>query len=500
MKKHRHLATWQGLQMAVLVLVCFVSAATGARADEPAVVRLSFVQGAVQVGQQDATQIDHAVANLPLFNGSTIHTGVDGQAEVEFADGSVARLTPNSSLILVHLQRLGTTGHTDLLLQNGLAYFELNVGQGQRFTVRFATAVLHPMENSIFRVSLDKTPEAAVMQGSLHVDGTSAGSDFNSEVNTGESVHFDPEDAASSNVAQEITPESWDKWNEDRDAAIAQQAENQTLVRDNSQAPNDPGWNDLDYYGNWYPVEGYGDVWTPSNVDAGWDPFGNGYWGNFQGYGATWVSGYPWGWLPYHCGAWNYFPFGWGWVPGGCGLGWSPVVTVWNTPPGYRLPAWPKSGAIVPSQHRRPLGNGLIAVNRNVGVHGKSAGGSTILGNRGMGVRATPQPLRVDGNTIQPIAAIPASGLLHGGSRPAQDPGVHVGVPLSGGFARPITGSSAPGRPVFLPGNRIDAMPVSPREPARPTYTAPPAMRSAPAPAPHMSAPPPAAAPSGRPR
>ena len=39
-----------------------------------------------------------AVMNMPVLDGSRIQTGGDGQAEVEFGDGSVARLTPNSSL------------------------------------------------------------------------------------------------------------------------------------------------------------------------------------------------------------------------------------------------------------------------------------------------------------------------------------------------------------------------------------------------------------------
>ena len=85
----------------------------------------------------------------------------------------------------------------------------------------------------------------------------------------------------------------------DRDAAIAQMSANQTDGPRSFAGPAAiPGWNDLDYYGNWYPVEGYGDVWTPSDVGSDFDPFGYGYWGNFSGYGNTWISGYPWGWLP----------------------------------------------------------------------------------------------------------------------------------------------------------------------------------------------------------
>ena len=150
------------------------------------------------------------------------------------------------------------------------------------------------------------------------------------------SLHFDPNDASSVRTAS-IQSDTWDQWNQDRDNQIAQQAEQQTSARETSGATNEPGWDDLDANGDWYPVEGYGNVWVPNNTPEGWDPYGNGYWADYSGWGYTWISGYSWGWLPYHCGAWNYWDsMGWGWVPGQCGLGWRPTVDFWNTPRGWR--------------------------------------------------------------------------------------------------------------------------------------------------------------------
>ena len=513
---HSSLSSW-------LLLWWICLSASTLLAEDPAVVRLSYVKDSVSVKQPDLSVLSHAVANLPLFSGSTVTTGPEGEAEIEFADGSVARLTPNSSLLMTHLQPLGGSGHTDLKLTSGLAYFELNVGQGQRFAVNLGVAVLRPLENSIFRVNLDKLPEGAVIRGSLHVDAVGGSSDFNEELTANQSARFDAKDPASSVVAEEVAPDSWDQWNIDRDTAIAQQAEKQTPVRDSSQAPNDPGWNDLDAAGNWYPVDGYGDVWTPSNVDAGWDPFAYGYWGNFQGYGATWISGYSWGWLPYHCGAWNYFPFGWGWVPGGCGGGWSPLVTVWNTPPNYRLPVWPKGGFIVPSQQRTPLGRRLIAVDRRpgstpAGVHSQPGStGSAAFGNRGMRSSAASsssasvgasagtsadheQVIQMNGRTIRPIAPVanpvPASGFTQGAA-------AHVGVPVS---RSTLMNSGIPTRDHVLvhpggAGSSIAPIPTRPSyAPSVPARMAPlqPARSAAPPPsAPAHVAAPPAAA--GRP-
>jgi Family of unknown function (DUF6600) len=60
-----------------------------------------------------------------------------------------------------------------------------------------------------------------------------------------------------------------------------------------------PGINDLDYYGDWQNVTGYGNAWRP-RVDSGWVPYQQGQWTNDYPYGPTWVSSEPWGYAPYH--------------------------------------------------------------------------------------------------------------------------------------------------------------------------------------------------------
>src|SRR6202044_1797368 len=97
---------------------------------------------------------------------------------------------------------------------------------------------------------------------------------------------------------------------------------NEAPARASSGNPDNPAWNDLDYYGSWYNLPGYGQVWSPSGVTAAWDPFGNGAWDFLDGYG--------WVWIPGNCGYGFY------------GSGWYPYSTVWNVPPGYGLPVRPR--------------------------------------------------------------------------------------------------------------------------------------------------------------
>jgi hypothetical protein len=74
------------------------------------------------------------------------------------------------------------------------------------------------------------------------------------------------------------------------------------------------GLYDLDSYGDWTNVSGYGNCWSP-RVGSGWAPFREGFWNIDGPWGPTWVSNEPWGWAPYHYGRWTFVEQRWFWVP-----------------------------------------------------------------------------------------------------------------------------------------------------------------------------------------
>ncbi len=498
------------LPILVAALICgIVGAQPAYAAGDPPLVRLSYVGGSVQILQGTTVQFQQAQINMPLLEGSRVETGSDGQAEIEFKDGSVARLTPNSSLQLNRLAHTESDSErTAIELLSGLAYFELNASEGQHFAVRFGSATALPTEDSILRINLDNAPELAVLQGTAHVSGSGA---FDVDVAQNQSVRLNADDPSLYTLADGVSNESWDRWNADRDELIAQQAQNQTQARDLDGDGNNPGWNDLDYYGDWYPVEGYGNVWVPSNVQAGWDPYGYGSWANYPGWGYTWISGYPWGWLPYHCGAWNYFDsVGWGWIPGQCGLGFVPVAPVWNVPRGYRPPPQPIPGGHIGNPHNGSVEDRLIRVDR-----GPIARGPWQYIGHGVHPEHT-RVIHLDGQTIAPlpIARVPWFGANTGHA--ISHPG-HVGVPtgINNGFTgggdlgrvRSGVVAGRPGSPVYVrppvgtsPRPIISPSPAPIRPMPAPRMATP--RMAAPAPMPRPAAPPPAprmAAPSPAP-
>ena len=349
--------TMRRLLTSVCLLALGISAGSAARADENdgsttiRAVRISNVVGAVQVWSAPEIPPTQAYANMPLTQGSKVQTGEDGRVEIQFEDGSITRLTPNSSAELPVLKRNvdGNTS-TEVDLLTGMSYVEMSGTANQKFVVHFAgNEVISPAPVK-FRVSLDANPVVfAVLDGSAHL---SKGDVYAVDVKIGESVRFDSNDDARYMLAQGVDPDSWDQWNADRDQALALMGAKETQEARLNGNPNDPAWRDLDYYGNWYTGGDGSQYWVPDGAGSAWDPYGLGYWGYAGGIGGySWISGYPWGWYPYHCGNWSYLNSaagysnvgfaGWAWSPIGCGSRWYPAGVIGTAPPRYRMPRAP---------------------------------------------------------------------------------------------------------------------------------------------------------------
>jgi len=374
------------------------------------VARLTFTDGFVHVDRLGAGQTagDPAQLNMPLTEGQTITTGENGQAEVEFEDGSVVRLTPNSAL---SLNRMTVDGggnfNTELGLMKGQGYFELRSAPKFTYRVDAGGDVISPVENATVRVVLDEPPAAvAVLDGTAHVERADS---YRTDVVAGETFRSDISSNGRYFLTQEIAPDSWDQWNEERDQAAADAAPKQTAARDGYSGSQGYGWSDLDANGNWYDVPGQGQVWQPEGgADANFDPYGNGSWVWYQGGGYQWASGYSWGWTPFRCGGWSYWDtFGWGWSPNAaCGLygfagyggygygGYGGYVNVVLPPRRYPI-------------HRPTGGSGgvhpIIPVHNNPGVLRPVA-------------RPQPGTLRIAGAVATPLRPIGAGYTARGGS------------------------------------------------------------------------------------
>ena len=134
------------------------------------VLRLSDVQGDVRVYRGDLLAFPQAYVNTPITEGMRVVTGDSGRAEIQFNDGSVARLAPNSSLLVA---RLGSANdgilNTRLEALTGLTYYEFNT-QGNQYTLGVGPETIVPEGNAVIRVDMDNLPyQVADMQGGLRI-------------------------------------------------------------------------------------------------------------------------------------------------------------------------------------------------------------------------------------------------------------------------------------------------------------------------------------------
>lgn len=369
-------------------------------------LRLSSVDGQARVVQDGQIVADPALANMPLFAGSQITTGNDGRVEVQFEDGSVVRLSPNSTLTFSAIEKHGTNAHTEVVLNNGLAYFELQPSTAESsLRVNYGTASFAATSFSVVRVTMDAPPgNLAVFSGNVHLD---RGDSLQLDIHGGESLNLDTADTSRYTLLESIQPDSWDTWNADRDQVLNAEASQQTAAS-SSYGTSIAGMSDLDANGNWYNVPGQGYLWSPYEAQtqgAGWDPYGYGHWVFYPGRGWVWVSGYSWGYAAFDCGSWNYFDsFGWGWAPGGgCNPWWGGYggwgYNIGGYPHGYQPPRRP----ILPPRHPRPADGHTLVASNVVHVDRRVAGSS--FGGVYYG-----RPVTIAGHTVEPLKPVAPRG------------------------------------------------------------------------------------------
>jgi len=320
MKPHRYRATQILLAAGLLVLPSSLLAQQGL--SHARVVRLSYVHGTVAIQRPGSTVWANATVNTPIQEGFSLSTSSDSFAEVEFEDGSTARLGELSKMDFSQLA-LTAGGYelNRLALDEGYATFHFTPEHGDVFSVKVSGTTLTPRGKAEFRTNFDQGRlQVEVFDGSVGVEGP-AGS---AKVGKDKVLDFDTQASQAFKVHAGIEKDDWDKWVEARDQQ-AVLAYNESAVGQKSPMY---GWSDLDAYGEWAYYPGYGNGWTPY-APVGWTPYSLGMWSWYSGFGWTWISADPWGWLPYHCGFWNLdAAFGWFWMPGGCGM-WSPALVTW---------------------------------------------------------------------------------------------------------------------------------------------------------------------------
>ncbi len=270
-----------------------------------AVARISVVSGEVSVRRGDSGEVTAAVINGPLMAGDALMTSSSARAEIQLDFGKVLRVGPSSEVRFSGMD----VKSFQVQIAAGTVTFRLLRASESQAELDTPSISVHPVKLGVYRVSVreDGTSEVTVRSGEAEIY-TPRGSE---RLGPGRTMYArgsstDPE----FQVAGAIQPDSWDRWNEDRDRYLEQSRSYEHVSRDVY------GAEDLDQYGEWQNDPTYGSVWSP-RVEAGWAPYRDGRWTWEDYYGWTWVSADPWGWAPYHYGRWFVGARGgWCWYPG----------------------------------------------------------------------------------------------------------------------------------------------------------------------------------------
>jgi hypothetical protein len=335
----KELKVWPHLT--VIAVVCAVLAGTGVAlwmrhrqtTNDQAFLnaaRIQRVDGDVALDNNSAgTETDQwvpATVNQPFSTGDRIYTRDNAHASIAFSGRNFARLYPNTSLDVLTL----TDRRTQLALRDGSAMFDVGyLGNDELFEVATPYGAVDFSQPGLYNVGIDNgNVIVSVLNGLAQVVGLGG----SGRIGKGEVLTLLGQTAADVVLSQidgrdagyllndyygYQYPNYYDGRYSDYNAYLNDPNYFDPYRRNVSYQyvnPYLPGLNDLDYYGDWQNVNGYGYAWRP-RVDSGWTPYEQGYWMTDYPYGPTWVSTEPWGYTPYHYGRWAYVSNQWFWIP-----------------------------------------------------------------------------------------------------------------------------------------------------------------------------------------
>jgi len=288
-------------------------------------LRISLIEGDVQLNTEDTSDWMPAVINMPLRSGDRLWVPEGGRVELQLNDGTYLRLDKNSSLGILSIGK----NSFQFYLSTGRAYVDF---RGLRNSVlQMDTPVssirIYDKSDVGIDVSNDGSTEVSVFLGAVYAESRSG----KTRVGAGKSL-FIKEDAYA-----ELAPlgpvDEWERWNKGRDTKLYEQRYSSRYLPDELKVYS----YDFDTNGKWVYDNEYGYCWVPTVVvSSGWAPYRHGRW-VWVGGDYVWVSYEPWGWIPYHYGRWSFIAsIGWGWVPPVRGaVYWGPGFVGWVHTPTY---------------------------------------------------------------------------------------------------------------------------------------------------------------------
>ena len=282
-------------------------------------MRISLIEGDVQIKTPDAGDWGYASINTPLVEGDQVWAPQGGRVELQLNSGTYIRLSENSALQILSMDK----DSSQFYLSQGYAYVYYGAPGGSVIQVDTPDASTRAFDKAIFRIDMSKQyTDVAVYKGYVETENNVG----KTRINAGQMVSL------GQNTNGELAPmgpsDDWETWNKTRNNRIfARRGTSSSYLPAELSAYS----YDFDNSGRWVQVPDYGNVWTPTvSIGASWSPYRDGRW-IWRGGDYVWVASEPWGWAPYHYGRWSFgVNIGWFWVPPVAGaVYWGPGYVGW---------------------------------------------------------------------------------------------------------------------------------------------------------------------------
>ncbi|CAJ0719284.1 hypothetical protein LMG6871_02773 [Ralstonia edaphis] len=409
----------RAIGVAAVLLVCGTQAAMAA---DPAsrVARLSDFSGTVSFAPAGSDDWAGASLNRPLTTGDRLWSDQGSHSELHV--GSTAlRLGQNTGATLVDLDDRNTQVK---LTQGALSVRVRSLPPDQTIEIDTPNLAFTPQAPGEYR--LDVAPDGSSTTVTVwHGQGTAYGDDRSTPLGAGQQIRFGGTDLAEVGGTDNPGRDAFDRWAESRDAREDASVSARYVGREMT------GYEALDDNGTWREEDGYGAVWVPRAVPAGWAPYRTGHWAWVAPWGWTWVDDAPWGFAPFHYGRWAYVGTTWCWVPGpvvprpvyapalvgfvggggGGGVSWGINISIGS--PGV---AW---FPLAPGEAYRPVYAAsptyVTNINRTVVVNNVTVNKTIINNNTNVtNIRNVNRVTYVNANNPAALTAVPAKTFVNG--------------------------------------------------------------------------------------
>ena len=304
-------ATWRrALAYSVACAALLAASAGAAWADPPARAgRIAEVSGTAWLFDPETKAWVRVVRNQTVGQGDQMRT--DARSRVTVRVGSSTMwLDEESDMEVLQMDDAATV----LRVMTGDLALRVRTAQtAQETRIQTREGVISPEMEGLFRIDqLDRGSRLAVLQGRAQFDSDPGAPVQRAWLREGEQAEFWW--AESPRIErQPISRDKFSAW------FLAQdQAEGALAWGDDAPyvSPEMTGAEDLNRHGNWEVAVEYGNVWIPTGVAAGWEPYRDGRWVWTRQWGWSWVDNAPWGFAPFHYGRWIQHRGRWAWAPG----------------------------------------------------------------------------------------------------------------------------------------------------------------------------------------